>query len=298
MNILNKNYLETDLDIQFDVIVMNPPYNQMLDMAFNKKSHSISDITLCVHPSTWLLDEKDIQKKFTSTKEIVKDDLISIELFNGNGIFGVSLFVPCVITYINKNIIHNGIECVDRINGVILVYDNIDQINKFSNIDYYPRLKEKIKNVVKENGNLFDKLRETQNGNFWVSLSKIIGHVKDRTYFVNLAQIRGNVNSEMVKNDFYTMVTKDLEISLEPKQQPVSFTTEIEAKNFLGYVKTNFVRFCLAIYKNNGNLHRGEIKLIPWLDFTQEWTDEKLYECFNITPEEIAFIEKVIPKYY
>jgi hypothetical protein len=270
----------------------------MIDMAFVKKSYTVSDITLCVHPSTWLLDEKGIQKKFISTKEMVKDALISIELFNGNGVFGISLFVPCVITYINKNIIHNGIECVDRINGITLVYDNIDHINKFSNIDIYPRLKEKIKTIVKENGNLFDKLRETQNGNFLVNLAQIRGHVKDKNYFVNLAQIRGNVNSEMVKNDFYTMVTKDLEISLEPKQQPVSFTTEIEAKNFLGYVKTNFVRFCLAIYKNNGNLHRGELSLIPYLDFTQEWTDEKLYEHFNITPEEIAFIEKVIPKYY
>jgi site-specific DNA-methyltransferase (adenine-specific) len=40
------------------------------------------------------------------------------------------------------------------------------------------------------------------------------------------------------------------------------------------------------------------MSLIPLLDFTQEWTDEKLYKEFNLTEEEIKFIEKNIPKYY
>ena len=300
INIYNGSFLDDKFDNhcndvwgvdKFDIVVMNPPYNQMLDMAFIKKSHEISDITLCIHPSTWLIDEKNIQKKFTSTKELVKDDLISIELFNGNGVFGISLFVPCVITYINKNQTHTGIKCIDRINGVELVYDNTDDINKFSNVDVYPKLKNKLIELCKDN-----------------NLNKIIKTQEDKTYFVNLAQIRGNVkdtnklglgmDSDMLVDDFYTMVTKDLEISLESKQQPVSFASEVEARNFLGYIKTNFVRFCLSIYKNNGNLHRGELALTPWLDFTQEWTDKKLYSNFNLSQEEMAFIEKVIPKYY
>jgi hypothetical protein len=54
----------------------------------------------------------------------------------------------------------------------------------------------------------------------------------------------------------------------------------------------------MTIYKNNQNQHRGELALIPWLDFSKEWTDEKLYKHFNISEEEIIFIEKNIPKYY
>ena len=37
---------------------------------------------------------------------------------------------------------------------------------------------------------------------------------------------------------------------------------------------------------------------LPWMDFTQEWTDERLYKHFNITEEEQAFIKEVIPPYY
>ena len=51
--------------------------------------------------------------------------------------------------------------------------------------------------------------------------------------------------------------------------------------NFLKFLKTNFVRFCLSINKNNSQLECGEMSLIPWLDFTQEWTDEKLYKHFD-----------------
>jgi hypothetical protein len=40
------------------------------------------------------------------------------------------------------------------------------------------------------------------------------------------------------------------------------------------------------------------MKLIPWMDFTQEWNDEKLYSHFGITKEEQAFIKQVIPPFY
>jgi hypothetical protein len=63
-------------------------------------------------------------------------------------------------------------------------------------------------------------------------------------------------------------------------------------------VKTNFVRFCLSINKNNQNLYCGEMSLIPWLDFSREWTDEDLIKEFELTKEEVDFINKHIPKYY
>jgi hypothetical protein len=55
---------------------------------------------------------------------------------------------------------------------------------------------------------------------------------------------------------------------------------------------------CLALSKTNTTLFNGELKSIPWLDFTQEWTDEKLYSRFNITEEEQSFIKEIIKPYY
>jgi len=221
---------------------------------------------------------------------LVGKHLESIELFNGNKIFNIALFVPCVITYIDKNKKSKGIHCVDKINDVQLIYDDIHQINKYSNKDIYLSLKDKIKNF--KNENVWNKYKKDNK-------------VKD--YMISFTGIRGNVNlkteESMVQKDFYTIVSTERKPQMSNEIVGDSFLkfyfeNEFECNNFLNYLKTNFVRFMLSIYKNNQNLHRGELEIIPFLDFTQEWSDEKLYKEFNLTDAEIKFIEKHIPKYY
>jgi hypothetical protein len=294
LNIYTGSFLEEGFDKhmkevwgfdKFDIVIMNPPYNKMIDMDFVKKSYLFSDSILCVHPSTWLLDEKNKQKKFTTTKDLIKNDLISIKLFNGNGVFGISLFVPCVITYINKNIKQNGILCVDRINEIEFVYKNINNINKFHSQEYIS-----IKNKLELNKDTVNLHVNKPSNKYWVNISRIRGHVN----------LKGH---KMLQDDFYTLIPKERIVELERGRErgsktQFSFKSELEAKNFLKYIKTDFVRFCVAIFKNKCDLDCGELNLIPWLDFTQEWTDEKLYKEFDLTEEEIKFIEKHIPKYY
>jgi hypothetical protein len=300
LNIYTGSFLEKEFDIQmsnvwnvskFDIVIGNPPYNQMIDMLFLQKSYKISDIVLYVHPSTWLLDEKGKQKKFNETKELIKNDLESIKLFNGNGIFAISLFVPCVITYVNKYKKTNVIKCNDLINEVEIYYNSIFEVNKFSNSFIYPNLVKKIKSKIKYS--LLDRLNDN-NDNF--------------IYFINIPQIRGDVknrdkrdtgmNEKMISDNFYTLSTKSLDVEYSSRQQSFIFETIEESINFLNYTKTYFARFCLSIYKNNQNLHRGELSIIPFMDFKREWTDLNLIKYYNLDDNEVEFIMKNIPKYY
>ena len=57
---------------KFDYCIGNPPFNQMIDMTFVQDFYKISNVVLFVHPSTWLLDEKGKQKKFTKTKDLIR----------------------------------------------------------------------------------------------------------------------------------------------------------------------------------------------------------------------------------
>jgi site-specific DNA-methyltransferase (adenine-specific) len=266
---------------KFDIVIGNPPYNDMIDMDFLQKSYDISNSVLFVHPSLWLLDEKNKQQKFINTKNKISKHLESVVLFNGNGVFNINLFIPCAITYVNKN--YNGkIKVDNKVDDVYYEFNDIFDINKYSS-DIYTSIKNKVKPIA-DIDNIW-KYKNT-NGN----------------YYINVAQHRGNhtkKGKKLYKDDFYTIVTKnDTPTTEHTKHLWFGFKNENEANNFLQYLKTNFVRFCLSIYKNNSQVCRGELEIIPYLDFTQEWTDEKLYKEFNLTEEEINFINTHIPKYY
>ena len=38
--------------------------------------------------------------------------------------------------------------------------------------------------------------------------------------------------------------------------------------------------------------------MIPYMDFSQEWTDEKLFDYFELNQEEIDFINTYIQNWY
>lgn len=279
---------------KFDIIVGNPPFSDMLDLDFISKYYDISDLILIVHPSTWLIDEKNKQKKFIKIKNKIGKSLQKVTLFNGNGIFGISLFVPCSITYINKNN-KSKIELIDYIANISTNYNDIYDINKYHTFEYST-----LKNKINFSNTLLDNLKHTKKDlpqyEYIVNLPQIIGDVKFRN------KIGYNMNTQILQDNFYALFRKDTEntiLSKIPnKYMYFEFETYKESENFLKYIKTKFVRFCLSTLKNNSQLDRGELKNIPWLDFSQEWNDEKLYSFFNLTDDEVKFIEKVIPKYY
>jgi len=70
--------------------------------------------------------------------------------------------------------------------------------------------------------------------------------------------------------------------------------SEGEARNLIGYMKTRFFRFLVAQIKATQNISKGSFALVPVQDFSQSWTDKELYAKYNLTEEEIAFIESMI----
>ncbi len=67
-----------------------------------------------------------------------------------------------------------------------------------------------------------------------------------------------------------------------------------EAENLISYMKTKFFRFLMAMIKNTQNISKKVYSFVPIQDYTQSWTDEKLYKKYGITDEEIVFIESMI----
>jgi len=66
------------------------------------------------------------------------------------------------------------------------------------------------------------------------------------------------------------------------------------ADNVLTYLKTHFVRFLILLSMSSINLSKLVFSFVPIQDFSQPWTDEKLYAKYGITEEEQTFIENMI----
>ncbi len=72
------------------------------------------------------------------------------------------------------------------------------------------------------------------------------------------------------------------------------FDSEDEANLFARYLRTRFVRFLISLRKNTQHLYSERFAFVPNLPMDREWTDEMLYRQYDITKDQIAFINSMI----
>lgn len=73
-----------------------------------------------------------------------------------------------------------------------------------------------------------------------------------------------------------------------------AFDNKNEASNLLVYASSKFFRFLLLQALSSIHITKDKFCFIPVLDFTKAWTDEELYAKYNLSDEEIEFIESMI----
>lgn len=284
-------------NMNFDIVFSNPPYNRGVDIKIlNSILNNISEF-IVIHPSTWLLDMKNKTKLYTDFKKAIEGKVLSLEMFNGNNIFNIELFVPILITHYSKN------YCGD----CDVVY--FDDAYKSSSIFNVTKFSDKWLDLIKP---FFTTVQEfcANNSNVWQHNKLSIDSSK---FHCQLAAIRGTPvrsknSNEMLLDDFYTMVMKNPDANKGIRQPNLTragnatptfeFDTELELNNFINYLQTDFARFCFALYKNNNNTSVGEMELIPWLDFTEEWDDDKLFKKFEVSQELQDYIREFLPDFH
>ena len=67
-----------------------------------------------------------------------------------------------------------------------------------------------------------------------------------------------------------------------------------EAENLCSYIKTKFFRFLLLQALTSINISKDKFAFVPMQDSSKPLTDNELYKKYNLTQEEIEFIENMI----
>ncbi len=73
-----------------------------------------------------------------------------------------------------------------------------------------------------------------------------------------------------------------------------NFDTRTEAENAMSYLKTKFFRCLVGIRKQTQHATKQVYHYVPMQDFSKSWTDEELYVKYNLSQDEIDFIESMI----
>ncbi len=320
-------------NMQFDVIIGNPPYqlsdggngasasplyNRFVEQAKKLQPRYLTMII----PSRWFAGGKgldDFRSSMLGDKRIrsMTDFVNAKEVFPGVSIGGG-------VNYFLWNRDHPG-ECkyTTVLDGKSDTLDRkLDEFPIFVRYNKALSIIEKVRKIDTENivemitsRNPFGlpssaRGRDTRTDNS-VSLysSKGVGyihaaevasgkHLLDK-YKVMVSKVTSEHAGEPDKNGTFRIlsrmqVLKPHEVCTDSYLTTSAFDTEKEATNFYNYLRTKFARVLLMQAVSSINLSRDKFYFIPTQDFTQEWTDEKLYEKYNLSEDEVSFIDSII----
>lgn len=319
-------------NMKFDVIIGNPPY-QLNDGGAQASATPLYDkfvlqakrmnpryLTMII-PSRWfaggkgLDDFRDEMLHDNRLREIV-DFPMSEDCFSGVKIEGGVCFFLwnrdnrglCKVKTITKNkistlerpLLENGVNIFIRYNEDISIFKKVIKFNEksFSQIvsprkpfglatNFTSYLKNGDNSFIKIYGNKFTGylskdfiIPRNQN---WIDKYKI---------YISKAYGMGDLSyTQVIGQPFIgekNSICTETYILIGP------FESLEETKNVLTYMKTKFFRFMVSLIKNTQDCTQKVYQFVPMQNFSKPWTDEELYKKYNLTQEEVDFIESMI----
>lgn len=101
-------------------------------------------------------------------------------------------------------------------------------------------------------------------------------------------------SGEMGKDIFKSIISEPGSINTETYIMNGPYKSKEEAENVVSYINTKFFHFMIGLKKITQHTTQKVYQFVPLQDFSHPWTDEMLYKKYNLTEEEIAFIESMI----
>ena len=317
-------------NMKFDVIIGNPPY-QLSDAGDSTGSSPIYQLFIeqakklnprylsMVIPSRWFAGGKgldgfrDTMLNDQRISQLV-DYPIASDVFAGIKLIGgVCYFLwererennlPCNVTTVM-----NGVE--DSMSRSLNDFDILVRFNKGISIlekvqqKEYLSLSEQVSRQKPFGLRTF--VRPSGSGNIQLYANKTIGLIEEsdipngaemlNSWKVLISMAYGEGGET---RDYPRMITGKPIVASPPSACTETYlvvgvySNEIEARNLDVYMRSKFLRFLVGLRKNTQHITKDRFSFVPLLPMTEVWTDQKLYNHFDLTSEEIAFIESMV----
>ena len=270
----------------FDICLMNPPYDKSLHLKFLEKVIEVTDKVVTVQPVRWIEETVGPKKKTSAfnkyedsiAKHIKELDIYSAE--EAEKLFGAAF---------NFNI---GIYVCDKKGGF-----DYSKLNTNKILD-------KVLEKMPDNIDNHIKFNEPNNA---IIVSLITGGNNGRNNVIDL-YFQGSTyksviydgNSKRLDNGltFYENRKKTAwgNVKVRGEQFNIKFKNIDECINFFNSTRTYLFRYIFNVVTSDIHV---QAKFLPFMnDYSKPWTDERMYDYFNITKEEQKEIEERVDKIY
>ena len=324
---------EEIFNMKFDVIISNPPY-QLNDggngvsaspiyQLFIQQAKKLNPryITMIV-PSRWFAGGKgldEFRRSMLNDRHLVKivDYINAKDCFPQNSVSGgVNYFLwdrdherDCEFTNIIGNSENTRIRRLNEFPTFVRYNDAVDIIHKIMSKDF-----SSLSDIVSSR-NPFGiptsarGLPDKKEGMIKLITSKGVGYIspkdvitgteKVNKYKVLVSRITYEHAGEPDKDGMFKVlskvqVLKKKEVCTDSYLIIGAFDTIEEANNLAEYLKSKFARFLISQTLTSINLSKDKFSLIPMQDFSKPIDIDKLYQKYDLTKENIAFINGLV----
>lgn len=330
---INDDTIEGGASMKFDIIVGNPPYHEgttdksaqgtpIYDKFISIAKCCNPELISCIIPSRWFaggMGLDSFRENMVSDRHLYS--LVSYpngkDCFPASSTGGICYFLwkkqysgDCSFTTVRAGRSTEKKRNLSQYQFILrdnIAVDILEKVIKETSV-YMSSIVESINTF-----NFVSKSRGTEAkeapDDYELLSSKGFGYIsKDKVktnqnlankYKVIVSQIISEHAAEPDKKGMYKLLSS-LRV-LKPRQVCTfsylvlaSFDDELSADNCAGYLATKFARFMLLQAVSSIHLTKDKFAFVPVVDFSEFWTDDKLYTKYNLNNEEIKYIESMI----